>query len=118
MSEPPQASARTAPFATLVRIAGTYCHAEADEEAYEGLKRLAQRENDEEMTRFKRELHTALRSLPNATRVELYYRVRYEDGSAVRFLRRLWRDLYPHEPVPVNFRATARSARTPGWPVR
>ena len=89
-------------FATLIRVAGTYCHAEADENAYEELKRLAWRADDEEMTRFKTELRDALTSLPTASRMALYYRVRYEDGSAVRFLRRLWRDLYPRDSVPVG----------------
>jgi hypothetical protein len=82
------------PFGTLIRVAGTYCHAEAGEGAYDDLKRLARRADDEEMTRFKSELRDALTSLPVASRVALYHRVRYDDGSAVRFLRRLWRDLY------------------------
>jgi hypothetical protein len=82
------------PFATLIRVSGTYCHAEADVRAYEDLKRLARRGDDEEMTRFKAELVDALTSLPASSRMALYYRVRYEDGSAVQFLRRLWRDLY------------------------
>ena len=35
------------PFATLIRIATTYCSPDADEDAYAGLKRLAKRENVE-----------------------------------------------------------------------
>ena len=49
------------PFATLIRVATTYCSPDADEEAYEGLKRLAKRENDREMRVFKTELREALR---------------------------------------------------------
>lgn len=87
-------------FATLVRVAGTYCHAEADEDAYPTLRRRARRPDDEEMVRFKGELREAVTSLPAAAGLALYGRVRYEDGSARAFLRRLWRDLYPDEPVP------------------
>jgi hypothetical protein len=100
MSELQPPPAGPASFATLVRIAGTYCHPEAGEEAYEDLRRLARREGDEDMVRFKHELRDALAELPGPVRVALYDRVQYDDGSAVKFLRRLWRDLYPDEPVP------------------
>jgi hypothetical protein len=87
-------------FATLVGVAGTYCHAEADEDAYAALRRRARRPDDEEMARFESELRDALTWLPAAAGLALYSRVRYEDGSTPAFLRRLWRDLYPDMPVP------------------
>ncbi|MDA0637954.1 hypothetical protein OUY22_31480 [Nonomuraea sp. MCN248] len=80
----------------LVRVCGTYCHPEADAAAYGSLRRLARRDDDE-MTRFRTELRRALRTgdVPPG----LFRAVRYPDGSAESFLRRLWEDLYPGEPV-------------------
>ncbi|MEU7744099.1 hypothetical protein [Nonomuraea sp. NPDC049158] len=85
---------------TLVRICGVHCHPDADEEAYESLKRLAGRPADAEMTRFKAELRHALAFPEQAP--SLYRTVRYSDGSTQLFLRRLWRDLYPDEPAPTR----------------
>jgi hypothetical protein len=54
---------RTAPLAddgALICVATTYCSPDADEAAYEALKRLAKRENVEEMQVFKAELREAL----------------------------------------------------------
>lgn len=87
------------PFATLIRVATTYCSPDADEEAYEGLKRLAKRENDEEMRVFKAELREALRDPTQLPHDELSQSVEYDDGSNEAFLRRVWRDLYGDEPV-------------------
>ena len=67
------------PFATLIRIATTYCSPDADEDAYAGLKRLAKRENVEEMRVFKDELREALRD-PN--------RLPDDELSGVRRVRR------------------------------
>ncbi|MEU4223683.1 hypothetical protein AB0F17_05270 [Nonomuraea sp. NPDC026600] len=88
---------------TLVRLCAVHCHPAADEGAYDSLKRLAGRPGDAEMARFKAELRHALDFPEEAP--SLYRAVRYSDGSTQRFLRRLWRDLYPDEPVP------SRSAR-------
>jgi hypothetical protein len=46
------------PFATLIRIATTYLHPEADD--LQSLQTLAKRENDEEMRTFKAELRQAI----------------------------------------------------------
>jgi hypothetical protein len=86
------------PFATLIRVATTYCSPDADEEAYEGLMRLAKRENDEEMRVFKSELREALRDPRQLPNHELSESVEYDDGSDEAFLRRLWHDLYGDEP--------------------
>lgn len=90
----------SAPFATLLRYVDTYCNPEADEDAYDDLKALASRTDEEEdMPTFKEELRRALlgdRPPENA----LYVAAQFGDGSDEAFLRRLWHDLYPNEPVP------------------
>jgi hypothetical protein len=83
-------------------VATTYCSPDADEEAYEGLKRLAKRENDEEMLVFKAELREVLHDPTRLPDNELSESVEYDDGSDEAFLRRLWRDLYGDEPVDVT----------------
>ncbi|MER7209951.1 hypothetical protein [Streptosporangium sp. NPDC000239] len=83
----------------LLRVCATYCHPEADQDAYDSLRRLAVRPGDREMALFKAELCRALTD-PDQVPPSLYTAVRYDDGSAERFLRRLWGDLYPDEPVP------------------
>jgi hypothetical protein len=100
MSETSGGRAPNAQFATLIGVTRTYCHPEAYEDAYEALKRLARRENDPEMIVFKEELRDGLTSPDELPRAELSQAVQYDDGSADAFLRRLWRDLYPDEPVP------------------
>ena len=85
------------PFATLIRIATTYLHPEADD--LESLQRLAERKNDTEMRAFKAELRKALKDPGQLPDDELSKHVRYEEGSSEAFLRRLWRDLYGEEPV-------------------
>lgn len=86
------------PFATLIRVATTYCSPDADEEAYGGLKRLVKREDDEEMRVFKSELREALRDPSQLPANELSKSVQYDDGSDEAFLRRLWHELYGDEP--------------------
>lgn len=85
------------PFATLIRIATTYLHPEADD--LESLQRLAKRENDKEMYAFKAELREAIKDPSQLPDDELSKHVRYEEGSPEAFLRRVWRDLYGDEPV-------------------
>jgi hypothetical protein len=88
------------PFGTLITVAETYCHPEAYDEAYDDLKILVKREGDEEIKTFKDELRQAILTPEKLPDDELYSAVQYDDGSAADFLRRLWRDLYPDEPVP------------------
>jgi hypothetical protein len=85
------------PFATLIRIATTYLHPEADDLA--SLQRLTRYEDDEEMRLFKAELRQAIEHPDLVPRDELSEHVEYEDPSTEAFLRRLWRDLYGDEPV-------------------
>jgi hypothetical protein len=86
-----------APFATLIGVAATYCSPDADPEDYERLKRLARREDDEQMRVFKAELRQALADPSQLPEGELDDAVEYNDGSDERFLRRLWGDLYGDE---------------------
>jgi hypothetical protein len=87
-------------FATLIDIARTYCHPEAYEDAYDDLKVFAGRANDARVSLFKQELRRALIHPERVPQAELSKAAQYDDGSAEKFLRRLWRDLYPDEPVP------------------
>jgi hypothetical protein len=87
------------PFATLIGIAATYCSPDADPEDYGRLKRLAQREDDQQMRVFKAELRQALADPSQLPEGELDNAVEYRDEDDERFLRRLWRDLYGDEPV-------------------
>lgn len=88
------------PYAILLGVIETYCHPSAWEEAYEQLQDLARDPGDEEMQVFKRELREAIfdpRVLPEG---DLEFAAQYSDGSDEKFLARLWRDLYPEEPLP------------------
>jgi len=86
------------PFVTLIAVAATYLHPEADE-----LELLQERakddESDPEMRVFKAELGQAITHPGQLPGDELFRHVQYDDGSDVKFLRRLWRDLYGDEPV-------------------
>jgi hypothetical protein len=85
------------PFATLIRVATTYLHPDADD--LESLQSLAKRENDKEMGAFKAELREAIKNPDRVPADELSKHVQYEDGNPDAFLRRLWRELYGDEPV-------------------
>lgn len=100
MSEDFWSKDTSAPFATLVRVAGTYCHPEADDEAYDDLKTIARDEGDPEMAAFKDELRRGILAPDEVPGDDLYWEVQYDDGSTEKFLHRLWRDLYPDEPLP------------------
>lgn len=87
------------PFATLIAVAATYCDPEQSAGAYEDLKRLAKREDDEEMRVFKAELRRALADPSQLPRGELFEAAEYPEDTDEEFLRRLWRDLYGDEPI-------------------
>lgn len=87
------------PFATLIRVAATYCSPDADPEDYDRLKSLSQREDDQRMRIFKAELRQALTDPSQLPDGELDDAVEYNDGNDTKFLSRLWHDLYGDEPV-------------------
>jgi hypothetical protein len=79
------------PSATLIRIATTCLHPEAD--GFESLQRLAERDGDEAMRTFKAELRAAVNDPELVPGGELSRHV-----HPAALLRRLWRDLYGDEP--------------------
>lgn len=90
-----------APYATLLSVVAGACHPEAWDDAYAELRAIArERAGTPRMIRFKRELGAALRDPAVVPPGELFDAAQYSDGSEAAFLARLWRDLYPDEPLP------------------
>lgn len=89
-----------APYATLLSIIEAHCHPSAWEEAYEQLQRRVQRTDLTEMPIFKRELREVILDPSVIPAGSLEVASEYDDGSEQAFLTRLWRDLYPEEPLP------------------
>lgn len=90
------------PFATLIAVAATYCHPDAYAGGYADLVSRARspQADDEEIGVFTAELKAALASPALLPGDELFDAAEYDDGSDEAFLRRLWHDMYPGEPVP------------------
>lgn len=91
-----------APFATLLGVLDTYCHPEAHDEAHDELVNLARNpEPTDEMIRFKGELRQVLsgdsEELPPDA---ISLAAEYSDRNDKAYLRRLWSELYPDEPIP------------------
>lgn len=92
---------RDAPFATLVRIIETHCHPAAGDEAYEDLQQVVRNPDRKPVfDLFKEELIEAIRDPSRVPAGALDEAAQYDDGSDAKFLARLWRDLYPDEPLP------------------
>lgn len=90
-----------APFSVLLDTVEAYCHPEAHDEAYEDLiTRVRSPEGDPAIQRFRSQLRDALRDRSALPEDALYAAAQYSDGSDRAFLERLWRDLYPDEPLP------------------
>lgn len=91
------------PYATLLRLVETYCHPSAWDGAYEQLRVLARaggRGGDgAEIRVFKRELAELIGD-PTLLPSHLLNIATDYEGCDRAFLRRLWVDLYPDEPVP------------------
>jgi hypothetical protein len=87
-----------APFATMLGIIESHCHPEAWDDAYDYLIELAHDpEPGERMLRFKEELRQAVRDPSQVPEGAVFRAASYDDGSAEKFLKRLWRDLYGDE---------------------
>jgi hypothetical protein len=99
------------PFATLIRVAATYLEPENYDS--DALKRLAKREDDEEMRVFKSELRQALRDPSQLPGDELSWEVQYDNGSDVAFLRWLWYELYGDEPFEASIITRLRALPEP-----
>lgn len=94
-----------------MRVARTYCHPEADEDAYDDLSYVANREDDPEMPRFKSELRRAITDPGHFPDDEPSRAVECDDGSSAKFLRRLWQHLYANEPDQRHAEVTPAFAR-------
>jgi hypothetical protein len=89
-----------APFYELLSTVNSYCHPEV-EDVEELAEIIKHPETGEWRIRFKEEHRAALldpSQIPHPK--ALFEAAKYDDGDARSFLRRLWRDLYPGEPVP------------------
>jgi hypothetical protein len=84
------------PFVTLIAVAATYLNPENYD--LDSLKRLARREDYQEMRVFKAELRQALKDPGRLPGDELSESVEYDNGSDEGFLRWLWYQLYGDEP--------------------
>src|SRR2546423_332504 len=94
---------KNAPFAILLGTIEAHCHPEAYDEAYEDLiQRARHPEGDAGINDFKEQLRTALQDTSKLPEDALFTAAQYSDGSDDRFLSRLWRDLYPNEPLPAS----------------
>ena len=91
-----------APYAALMEIVAAYCHPENMD--WPGLHDLvndpAKYNAEDDVRRFKRELHELLTDPDKIPRAALSDAADFGDGTEERFLKRLWRELYPDEPVP------------------
>lgn len=98
-----------APFHTLLCVAGTYCHPEADPDAYTDLIRLARtRPDDPQVVQVKAELVRILVGDTEGLHPDaLFTAACYPDGSDLAFASRLWRHLFAGEPAPTS-KAAAR----------
>jgi hypothetical protein len=91
-------------FATLLSYARTYLHPEVYNDAIDDLRyllRLPEDRQDPDTRRFKAELRMVIlgqtEGLPPSALSEA---AEYDDGDQDTFVRRLWRDLFPDEPLP------------------
>lgn len=86
-----------APFYWLVRVIRAYL----DPENYDFDQMVEDFKLQGPWTfRFKEQLRAALLDPSQLPEGAIDWAASYDDGNEVRFLRRLWRDLYPTEPVP------------------
>lgn len=91
-----------APFAKFLAMIEYYCHPEASDN-YDDLINFVRNPALAEKTRpFKEGLAAAIidpSQIPNGA---LFDAAQYDDGSAEKFLHRVWHDLYPDEPLPAR----------------
>jgi hypothetical protein len=86
-----------APFYWLIRVIRAYL----DPENYDFDQMVEDFKFQGPWTfRFKEQLSAALLDPSKVPDGAIFWAASYDDGNDIRFLRRLWRDLYPSEPVP------------------
>lgn len=94
---------RLVPFSTLLNFVEKYYHPEIRYDNYDDLIMRAQmdRPDDLEMKRFKQEMIAVLEGHREGLHPQaLTQAAWYDEEDDTAFLKRLWRDLYPDEPVP------------------
>jgi hypothetical protein len=99
------------PFVTLIEIATTYL----DPENYnlDELKKLARRDDLDEVRVFKADLREALRDPSRLPGDELFESVEYVNGSDDAFLVWLWHELYGDEPFDASVLTRLRALPEP-----
>ncbi len=97
---------RDEPFATLVSYAATFFHPEKTPRLVEGLRTAVHRAIEDQNidTRtFVKELRQALSGdtagLPDEA---LWEAAEYSDGTDEAFLKRVWEEIFPEEPLPTR----------------
>lgn len=87
----------TVEFGWLYRSLEGFLHPEVND--FDALYRFT-RSDDPAAIQFKQQLQVAIENFDDEIDYHLDYTTAYDDGSGDRYLRRVWRDLYPGEPVP------------------
>ena len=91
-------------FATLLSYARTYLHPEVYNDAIDDLRyllRQPEERQDPDTRRFKAELRMViLGQTEGLAPGALSEAAEYDDGDQDAFVRRLWRELFPNEPLP------------------
>lgn len=97
---------RDEPFGTLLSYCRTYLHPEIYYDNFETLKyacSLPEEEQNVDTKQFKVELRRVAagdrEGLPDGA---LSKAAEYDDGSEEKFVRRLWTEVFPDEPLPVK----------------
>lgn len=95
-------------FGWLYRLLEGFLHPEVND--FDALYEFV-RSDDPAAGLFRQQLQEAMQNFDEEIEYHLDYITAYDDGSGDRYLRRVWRDLYPGEPVPggdEEFRAALR----------
>jgi hypothetical protein len=97
---------RDKPFATLLSYCGTYLHPDVYYGGLEQLKyacSLPEEEQNIDTKQFIAELRRVIvgdrDELPKDAIFKACY---YDDGSEEKFVKRLWSELFPNEPLPTK----------------
>lgn len=96
-------TARTVPFSALLSMVEAYYHPEVRHDNYPALISRARknRPDDADMQRFKQDLISLLTGDREGLHPQALTQASwYDEEDDTAFLKQLWLDLYPDEPVP------------------